>query len=173
MGQKKQTEGNVYRETEATGSQQFEPGDIVALTPSAIRTSRIKKMTPQELYKLGHENRFLVMHAFNDSENGPCITLFPCCNRFVDRTESHEKKRCTGHPSVYFEKVDVQRASTKKGDKSASLKLPFLPWDVAAIDYDADEANPKLSVSLLGQKGQITGPWAALIKNIAETQKIF
>lgn len=168
---KRQVDGNVYRETEEAPVQ-FQPGDIVALTPSAIRTTRIKKMTPQELYKLGHENRFLVMHAFSDKENGPCISLFPCCNRFVDRSENHEKKRCTAHPSVYFEKVDVQRAA-KKGDKSAALKLPFLPWDVAGIDYDADEANPKLSVSLLGRKGQITGPWAAFLKNIAENQNIF
>lgn len=165
-------DGNVHASKDSGVGEVFKEGDVVELTPSAIRTWSVKDMTPKELYKLGHENRFLVLGSFTDEENGPCVTLFPCCHRFVDRKDDHHPFRCTGHPSVYFKKVDVRRMP-QKGDKSAALKLPFLPWDVAAVDWEEDSDNPKLSLSIMGQKGSISGPWAKFLKNLAETEKLF
>lgn len=168
---RKQPRANVEPEEEEASGETFQAGDVVELTPSAIRTWAVNDMTPKELYKMGHENRFLVLDTFPSDEHGPCVTLFPCCHRFVDRKAVHHKLRCKGHPSRYFKKVDVKRLP-QKGDKSAALKLPFLPWDVAAVDYEEDGENPKLSVSLLGQKGSISGPWAKFLKNMAENQNL-
>lgn len=161
--------GNVQAEESAPKvSELLEEGDVVALTPSALRIGRLKSMTPRLLHKIGHPNEFVVLTSFKSDKGEDCLTLWPCCNRFTDRESG--KQTCTGHQTVYFEKVGNIR-TPKKGDKSASLVLPFI-GEVFGIDYQEDENNPDFRVNLGGLKGSVTGVLAKAVKKFAEDNKI-
>lgn len=166
--------GNVRHDPEEVEKPQekqaFEEGDIVALTQSALRIGRIQGMTPRLLYTIGHPNEFMVMHTFESPADGLCLTLFPCCTRFVDR-ERNSQPRCKGHPAMYFEKVDKGRIP-RKGDKSSSVHIPFLPFEVAGVHYQEDDENPSLTLNLFGKHLQTTGPLSKFLKKLAEDNKI-
>jgi|FLYN01.1.fsa_nt_gi hypothetical protein len=166
MGQQKS--GNVRQKADPaenkTETESFQEGDIVALTPTALRLGNLSMMSPRLLYQIGWPNQFVVLHTFEDEENGPCVSLYPCCMVLVDRRSGNY--RCTGHPAQYFEKIDVLR-QPQKGDRSVSISLPLIK-EIVGADYEEDEQSPRLTVRVLGQKGVITGPWAKLIKNLAE-----
>lgn len=159
--------GNVQREEKPQVSEvpQFQEGDVVCLTPAAIRRSGISNMTPRVLYEIGHPNEFVVFHVFEDPKEGPCVSLLPCCSVFEDRKTG--KKRCTGHPAVHFEKKSVKRMP-KKGDKSSSIHLPWMQVALAGIHWEEDETNPALKVNILGKEVSLTGPAAKLVKSLAE-----
>ncbi len=185
---------NVKHE-EPENHEMFQEGDVVALTQSALRTGRLLRIRngkiessedrisngriegfmPRVLYALGHPNKFLVLATFEHEEHGQCLTLYPCCTikpheGFVDRADNN-KPRCQGHPAMYFEKADHTRIP-RKGDKASSVHLPFLPFEVAGIHYEEDEHDPRLTLNLVGQKFQTTGPLANFFKKIAEDSKI-
>lgn len=149
---------------------EIKEGDIVALTPAALKMGRLEAMTPRLLYHIGHENRFIVDKTFETEEDGLCLKLFPCCFRFVN---DHQTKqfRCKGHPAIYFDKVGTVR-TPQKGDKSSSLVLPIL-GEIFRFDYKEDENAPKFSADLpvLG-KGVVTGFLAKFVKQLAEEGKI-
>jgi hypothetical protein len=175
MSPKSNGSGNVKHgpeEVEKTEEkkQAFEEGDVVALTPSALRIGRIQGMTPRLLYTIGQPNEFMVLHVFETEADGLCLALFPCCLRFVDR-DRNGQVRCKGHPAVYFEKVDKRRIP-KKGDKSSSVHLPFLPFEVAGLHYEEDEENPRLTLNLFGKRVDTTGPLSKFLKKLAEENKI-
>lgn len=163
-------DGNVkVDEAEAVGGppQKFEEGDVVALTQAALRIGRLELMTPRLLHHIGHPNEFVVLDAFDTGDDGPCLSLWPCCYRFADRKTG--KRRCQGHPAVYFEKVRALR-TPKKGDKSSSLVLPFL-GEILGFEYEEDEQNPKFNANLFGLKGAASGYFAKVLKGLAEEGK--
>lgn len=163
--------GNVGGETgEAQAVDSFQEGDVVALTAAAIRRREFSNMTPRLLYEIGHPNEFLVMHVFETEKQGQCISLYPCCTVFLDREKSG-KKRCTGHPAALFEKKGMKRMP-RKGDKSSSLHLPFIPIPLAGVDWEEDENSPVFKVHGLGKEVKITGPFAKLLKKIAEENNL-
>jgi hypothetical protein len=151
-----------------TAPDKFEEGDVVGLTQAALRIGRLELMTPRLLHHIGHPNEFIVLDAFESGEDGLCLSLWPCCYRFLDRKTG--KKRCQGHPAVYFERVGSLRMP-QKGDKSSSLILPFL-GEVLGFDYQEDESNPALQANILGMKGQANGHFAKMLKKLAEDAKI-
>lgn len=152
----------------------FEPGDIVSLTAAALRRKKLSSMTPRLLYEIGHPNEFLVLETFSHAEDGPCIAL-SCCTRdednvrFVDRKTG--KMRCNGHQVSHFEKKGYKRLP-KKGDKSTSLHIPFLPFELAGVHWEEDESNPGFKVSVAGKEIGVTGALAKLLKNVAEENGI-
>ena len=177
MSPKANGSGNVrHGAPENTGGEQeekkqaFEEGDVVSLTQSALRIGRIQRMTPRVLYAIGHPNEFMVLDAFENEADGLCLTLWPCCFRYVDR-ERNNQLLCKGHPAVYFEKVNKVRMP-KKGDKSSSVHLPFLPFEVAGLHYEEDEDNPRLTLNLFGKSIDTMGPLSKFLKKLAEENKL-
>lgn len=179
MSQKTNGSGNVRNDGPAQAEEAekakekktaFEEGDVVALTEDALRIGRIQGMTPRLLYSIGHPNEFMVMHVFENKQDGLCLTLFPCCFQFVDR-ERKNQERCKGHPAFYFEKINKVRIP-KKGDKASSIHLPFLPFEVAGLHYEEDEDNPRLTLNLFGKKIETTGPLGKFLKKLAEDNKV-
>lgn len=175
--------GNVHREEkpEAEEIPEFQPGDVVSLTPAAIRRSGISNMTPRVLYEIGHPNQFHVWRSFEDEQEGPCVTLVECCSweKNEGHWEKHEgyidrksgKRRCTGHPSIHFEKKGKKRMP-KKGDKSSSIHLPFMEYALAGLQWEEDENNPALKAHVMGKELSLTGPIAKIIKQLAEENNV-
>lgn len=163
--------GNVHREEKPKVSEipQFKEGDVVSLTAAAIRRSGISNMTPRVLYEIGHPNEFVVFHVFEDAKDGACISLLPCCGIFKDREKG--KDRCGGHSALHFEKKGVKRAP-KKGDKSSSIHLPFMQYAMAGINWEDDENSPTLKAHILGKEISLTGPFAKLLKTLAEENNV-
>jgi len=159
---------------EAEEIPKFEPGDIVCLTAAAIRRSGIATMTPRMLYEIGHPNEFVVYTYTVHETEGPLVTLVNCCNwkghqGFIDRNTG--KPRCTGHYAVHFEKKS-QKRMPKRGDKSSSLHLPFLPVALAGINWEEDEDSPALKAHILGKEISLTGPFAKVLKQLAEENNV-
>lgn len=168
--------GNVENKVRVESIPQFEAGDIVSLTAAALRRRKFRNMTPRLLYAIGHPNEFLVLEAYDHPEDGPCVVLYPCCTykkdepRFIDRESG--KTRCNGHQASHFEKKSMKRMP-KKGDKSTSLHLPFLPFEIAGMHWEEDENNPTLKVGGVGKQISLTGIWAKIAKKIAEDNGVF
>lgn len=172
--------GNVQKKpppATTPGINRYQPGDVVAMTPAALRTPRIAKMSPRLHYDLTGENKFLVLLAYIHPEEGPCVSL-PCCNiPSIGDFEGNEGwidpktglERCNGHPEVYFEKVDFKRLP-KKGDKSFSVMLPFLPK--FGLEYLEDDENPQFVGRALGGEASVTGIFAKFLKQLAEAGKL-
>lgn len=146
----------------------FEEGDIAALSPAALRIGRLKEMSPRMLHKIGHPNEFIVLDSFVSEEHGLCITLWPCCYRFIHRDSG--KIRCKGHQAALFEKKGAIR-QPKKGDKSTSVSIPLL-GQILGVTYQDDETNPELNANIFGFKSGVTGVLAKLVKKYAEDAKI-
>lgn len=168
--------GNIRREAKPKVEEipQFESGDVICLTAAAIRRSGIATMTPRILYEIGHPNEFLVYQYVVDETEGPCVTLMDCCSwdrheGFIDRGTG--KQRCTGHPAVHFEKKSSKRMP-KKGDKSSSIHLPFMQYALAGIHWEEDENNPALKAHVLGKEISLTGPFAKVLKQLAEENNV-
>lgn len=173
------TSGNAEIEKTAEKMPRFELGDIVSLTAAALRRKKLSNMTPRLLYEIGHPNEFLVLEVFDHAIDGPCIAL-SCCTRqldengkpiirFVDRKNG--KMRCNGHQVSHFEKKSYKRLP-KKGDKSTSLHIPFLPFELAGVHWEDDEQNPAFKVSVAGKEVGVTGALAKFLKNVAEENGI-
>jgi hypothetical protein len=156
--------GNVVVEDDPK-VMEFTEGDLVALTQAALRVNDIANMRPRKLYEIGAPNEFVVLHTFMHDAEGPCLTLYPCCTRFIDRQSG--KPYCTGHPVIYFEKIGRKRLP-KKGDKSAAIQVPFVPGELVGMHFEEDEDNPKLSLNILGKQLSISGPLAKSVKKFAE-----
>lgn len=165
--------GNVQREDKVKVQEipTFKEGDVVSLTPAAIRRSGASNMTPKLLYEIGHPNEFVVFDVFDDKDYGPCISLLPCCSIFEDRGSSSKDKRCGGHPAIHFQKKTVKRMP-KKGDKSSSIHLPFMQIALAGINWEEDESNPALKANILGKEISVTGPIAKMLKQLAEDNNV-
>jgi len=162
--------GNIEPEEHAPEPQAFEPGDVVALTASALRITRISGMTPRLMYSVGHRNEFVVFDTYEDAEDGICLVLECCRGNYVNRSKNGQWK-CKGHPGIYFEKIDRIRIP-QKGDKSSSVSLPFI-GQLAGVRWEQDEDNPRLSLELpFGQKIEALGPLAQMLKKVAESQGI-
>lgn len=162
--------GNIEPDEQVTEPQAFEPGDVVALTASALRITRISGMTPRLMYSIGHPNQFIVFDTEDDPEDGICLILECCRGRYVNRSRNGQWK-CKSHPGIYFEKIDRIRLP-KKGDKSSSVSLPFV-GQLAGVHWEQDEDNPRLTLELpFGQKLEALGPLAQMFKKIAENNGI-
>lgn len=162
--------GNVEGVERVAAHQVFEPGDVVALTASALRITRISGMTPRLMYSIGHPNKFIVFDTFDDPEDGICLILECCRGNYVNR-KKNGKMRCEGHPGIYFEVIDRIRLP-KKGDKASAVHLPFV-GQLAGLRWEQDEDNPRLTLDLpFGQKVEALGPLAQMFKKIAENSGI-
>lgn len=154
--------------------QEIREGDYVQLTAAALKMPRLSLMTPRLLYQIGHPGIFQVLHVFETEEDGICLTLGECCRNFVADRKTGQY-RCSGHPAVYFEKVmDAEPATPrarKPGDRSVSAVLPFI-GEAAAVDYEEDEENPKLTVRILGKSTVFTGTLARIFGEAAKHNKI-
>lgn len=169
--------GNVKRDGDEVQASApiFQAGDVVAITQAALRLGRLEMMGCRLLYRIGWPNEFLVKGTFENQEDGHCVFLWPCCSAppkiigLVDRDKGGQP-RCGGHPAIYFEKVDMVR-TPKKGDKRASALLPII-GEVFGFEYRDDEENPEFVTRILGLGASFTGPFAQLLKKIAEDNKI-
>lgn len=162
--------GNVRPDEAVHGSDNGEirEGDFVRITPAALKMARLSMMTPRLLYQIGHPGIFQVVHAFETKEDGICFTLGECCRYYVDRRTG--QYRCSGHPSIYFEKIAEERKHNK-GDRSTSVSVPWV-GEVASVDFVDDEANPKLTVKIAGKPTVFTGMLAKIFGKAAQDNKI-
>ncbi len=149
--------GNVRKEAKVESAEQkaqdIRPGDIVALTPTALRMPRLSTMSPRVLVDLGFANEFQVLQIFDSDEDGPCAILSECCGRRVDRRTG--RPVCIGHPMMYFRRAEPSEASRRarrdtKNDRSSAVSLPFL-GEVASMEYEEDEKRPRLTVKIGGR----------------------
>jgi hypothetical protein len=147
----------------APSAAEFREGDVVALTGKALRMGRLS-MSPMLLYSIGFANEFIVTHTFETKKDGRCISLYPCCNNRFNRKTG--KPFCTGHSEIFFERVDLMRMP-QKGDRQASIKLPML-GEIAGMEYEDDEHNPKLTTRVAGLSLVLGGQLAKLVKESAE-----
>lgn len=163
--------GNVTREAEdaqAHEAQLFQEGDVVALTQAALRKGgTFQKMSPRAHYAIGWPNEFLVLGTFEDPDDGPCVSLWPCC--VVLRPDSPYTHG--GHPVRHFEKIDVVRMP-KKGDKTSSVVLPFGIGELVGFEYHEDSEKPEFVARVAGKEGVLTGVLATLLKKFAESANI-
>lgn len=171
MSKKKASPGNVEEGAEEVSTpQDFSPGDLVALTQAALRIDRVKDMTPRLIHAIGQDNEFLVLDVFDTEEHGTCLTLSPCCYKYKDRKTG--KRRCTGHPSQYFEKKGRLDPTTKAGVKSSHLIMPIL-GELFRFNYDEeDPENPKFDGHVFGMSGSTAGLPAKVIKAFIEELKL-
>jgi hypothetical protein len=142
---------------------EFREGDVVALTKKALRMGRLS-MSPTVLYSDGWPNAFVVTHTFETAKDGRCISLYPCCLYMINHKTG--KPLCTGHSEIFFERVDLLRMP-QKGDRQASIKLPML-GEIAGMEYEDDEHNPKLTARVAGLSLVLGGQLAKLVKEGAE-----
>lgn len=150
----------------------FEEGDVVAMTQATLRIGRLQGMSTRLLYTIGWPNEFLVTRSFDDEEDGPCVSLWPCCLPpfgigLVDRRGS--QFRCKGHPTLYFEKVAVTK-TPKKGDKLSSIVLPFGIGEILGLEWHEEEEE--FVGRILGKEGAVAGALGKYIKKIAESNNL-
>lgn len=128
--------GNAVPEEKAPKvDRSFKPGDVVALTQSALRMPKLQAMSCRVIYSIGMPNEFIVKGVSEREEHGLCLSLYPCCDIRVDRKRNFFY--CEGHPAIYFEKVNYRRLP-KSGDKVASIVLPLL-GEIYRAEYRDDE----------------------------------
>lgn len=163
------------------GSNRFERGDVVALTPAARRLSgTLARMMPRRLYDLGQPNAFPVLLSFVDPKDGPCVSLAPCCTvpahgdfpgypGFVDHATG--KPLHQGHPEVHFEKIDWKRLP-RAGDKRSSLSLPWPLNEMIGLEWREDERSPEFIAKLFGISASSSGALAKVLKQFAESANL-
>jgi hypothetical protein len=144
----------------------FEEGDRVAMTQEALKMGRLSAMSPRLLYQVGYPNEFGVLHSFETEEDGPCITLYPCCYVLEDRPR--KTSRCSGHPAIFFEKIGEKPAN--KGDKRAKVHLPII-GEIAGVEWD--EEHQRLSGHVGGYPVVFQGEIGRLVKKAAEEKGYF
>lgn len=182
--QKTNGSGNIFRDEESASKtkalEDIRPGDVVAITPAALRMARLSTMSPRLLYQIGWPNAFQVMHVFDTEEDGVCVTLDACCMNLVDRRTG--KNRCTGHPVVFFEKLEPERPKgkaekeqperqRKPGDRGTSVSVPWI-GELASIDFQEDEHNPTLTINIAGKRTMFTGSLAKIFAEAAKQSNI-
>lgn len=161
--------GNVQRDKDVHArSLDWKEGDFAVLTPTAMRMGRLDTMSPKLLYQLGWDDPFAVMHVFETAEDGVCLTLYPCCLQLRDRRTG--KYRCTGHPAIYFQKVEYGRHA-RKGDRSTSVTLPLI-GEILSVDYEEDAENPRARAKIFGQETVVTGELARILAKVAQDNKV-
>lgn len=172
--------GNSRREPPPAAPPLFQEGDVVAITQAAHRIPKLATMTPRLLYRLGFDNAFMVLRQYEDPDDGPCVSLYPCCTvlnsagdvehrGLLDRETG--QPRCGGHPVSYFEKIDMVRLP-KKGDKTSAAVLPFGIGELLGFEWLQDEDNPQFTARFLGKGGTFTGAFAKALKKFAEDNNL-
>lgn len=116
-----------------------EPGDLVELTPEAVRD--VPDLTPVKLFSIGWPNRFLVFDVYEHPEKGQLISLDPCCAWMVNLSTPDGQHLCQAHPARFFKKVEGEKVDL--GDK------PFARY--AGVEIDGQEF-----VSVRGNGGRET-----------------
>lgn len=174
--------GNIRRDR-PTKSEAFEPGDIVALTPSAIKEPRLRTMGPRILYDVGWRNEFLVLETFQTEQDGDCVVLDPCCGQILADRATDRTRCINGHPASFFKKVGTLNQPLhpeegeeadrprNKGDRSSSASFPWL-GEVAAFSYEDHPEIPKLKIKIAGKTTMLTGPIAKMIAEVAKANNL-
>lgn len=164
-------EGNVPFNEEARQGEAIRPGDVVYLTPEAIRRAP-RFMGPIKLYSIGWPNEFTVVHVF-DHEGVPSLTILGCCKHLIINRRTGARL-CSGHEAKWFRKISIASESSKeaprerkKGDRITSIEAPLI-GEVGALEFHDDEQNPALTVRILGQKITLTGKAATDLKDLAK-----
>lgn len=176
---KKEETGNVRRNGGSqrppppTPPEEFRPGDIVGMIPTALKMDRLSTMSPRLLVQLGWPNAFMVRDVFETPDEGVCLTLGICCHI----REDHRVGRpvCAGHQAIYFRKLTPQEIQMMPEgwlelevppDLCASIKLPFGIGKLVSMDYR--DQDPRFKFEAFGKGAEIAGP---LAKQIAELLK--
>lgn len=164
-------EGNVPVEPPARKQEDIRPGDLVCLTPQAIRRAP-RFMGPIKLCSIGWPNEFRVVHVF-EHQGKTMLSILGCCNHLIinRKTGAH---LCSGHEVKWFQKIDiapeVPKAAPrerKKGDRVTSIEVPLL-GEVGALEFLDDEQNPALSLRIFGQKVTLNGKAALDARDLAK-----
>lgn len=183
-----QDQGNARQKT-AAGKDEIRMGDIVCLTPEAIKSAP-RLMGPVKLYSIGWPNAFQVVHTFLTEENRPYVTISGCCYNLVVNRKTG-MRLCSGHDVKWFKKLytpgeedetateqeeqaDAQAPKRDRhpGDRLTSLEVP-LAGEVAAVEYLHDDANPLLVLRFLKQKIAINGKVAEAIAKAGKEHGFF
>ncbi len=162
------SEGNVPppgTEQDTAPPEDIRAGDLVALTPQALRMGRLEGMCVRQLCAIGWDNSFPVTGVFDSPEDGKCVTLWPCCFHLKDRKRGTPVYRCKGHPAIYFTKVGRARMPSPSDRKSA-ITLPFGLGQAVDFNYEGDPENPKFTGNLFGLEGSCTGGFAKLFESL-------
>lgn len=167
----KDEEGNVQPDETPPQKEEIRPGDVVCLTPEAIKRAP-RLMGPIKLYSIGWPNLFQVIHVF-EADGLRHLTIGGCCYNLVINRRNNARL-CTGHEAKWFRKVVAQEAPVKEaprarksGDRLVSIEAPIV-GEMGAIEYLADDQNPAIVFRLLGQKIVLNGKAATDIAKIAQ-----
>lgn len=168
--------GNVHSNGAARKEEsvsEIREGDYVQLKPAVLKMARLSTMTPRLLYQIGHPGIFQVVHVFETEEDGVCLTLGECCLYYLKDRKKSDDPRCTGHPAIYFDKVEIEATKPKnKGDRATSVQLPFGIGELAGVEYQDDEGNPKLTIRVAGKSTVFTGMLAKIFGKAAQDHHI-
>lgn len=164
-------EGNVPTEPDSRQNETIRPGDVVYLTPDAIKRAP-RLMGPLKLYSIGWPNAFQVVHVFDD-QGVPHLTIGGCCYNLVINRRTGARL-CSGHEAKWFRKLAVAAETPKepprarqKGDRTTSIEAPLV-GEVGAIEFLDDEHNPAMVIRVLGQKIVLNGKAAVDISKLAQ-----
>lgn len=142
--------------------EKLQSGDIVRMTPQALKNQTWAKTSPRVLISNGWPNEFHVTEAFEHKTDGPCVELQECC--FLRHNPNGEYS-CGGHPMGFFEKVKdgSPEREFQPGDSRASVTLPLF-GQLLGYEYRADEKKAIFKVA--GQEMEATGGLADYLNNI-------
>lgn len=136
-------------------------GDVVRMTPEALKNPRWKNTSPRIMIAHGWPNEFHVEEAFEHKDEGPCLEFSECC---LKRKESDGKYSCGGHPMGLFERERFASGRDfKPGDAKASVTVPFL-GELVGYEYRADEKKAVFRVG--GQEMEAVGGLAELLNDV-------
>jgi hypothetical protein len=152
-------------------SDDIRAGDVVCLTPEAIRRAP-RFMGPIKLYSIGWPNQFMVVHVF-EHEGKKTLSIMGCCNHLIINRRTGAFL-CTGHDAKWFRKIAVTPEVPKeaprerrKGDRLTSIEAPLI-GEVGALEFQDDEQNPALILRAFGQKITLTGKVALDARDLAK-----
>jgi len=138
-------------------------GDVVRLTPEALKNERWFVTSPRVMIRNGWPNEFHVREEFVHKDEGPCLELDECC---LKRFNEEGDYACGGHPMGIFEKVDrAPDRPFQPGDARASVTVPFL-GELVGYEYRADEKRGVFRIG--GQEMEVIGSFAELLNNVVK-----
>lgn len=136
-------------------------GDLVRMTPEAVKSQRWATSSPRILISSGWPNEFSVREAFDHKDEGPCVELDECC---LKRFNPDGDYACGGHPMGLFEKVDRSpNRPFQPGDARASVTVPFL-GELVGYEYRADEKKAVFRIG--GQEMEAVGNFAEILNDV-------